>query len=80
MLVEESLRISVEENSGWDSRIQCLKCGDLVRSYLIKTERFLLVYDTLLGPKSGGFLREEALRFADSRPLLVVNSHADWEH
>ena len=78
--MEESLRISVEENSGWDSRIQCLKCGDLVRSYLIKTERFLLVYDTLLGPKSGGFLREEALRFADSRPLLVANSHADWDH
>lgn len=80
MTVEENLEISVEPNQGWDSRIRCVKCGDLVRAYLIKTERFLLVYDTLLGPKSGGFLRREALDFAEERPLMVVNSHADWDH
>jgi glyoxylase-like metal-dependent hydrolase (beta-lactamase superfamily II) len=80
MLVEENLNISVENNTGWDPRVKSIKCGELVRSYLIKTERFLLVYDTLLGPKSGAFLREQALIFADSRPLLIVNSHADWDH
>lgn len=80
MIVEENLEISVEENAGWDERIQSIKCGDLVRAYLIKTDRFLLVYDTLLGPKSGGFLRECALEFAAGRPLMVVNSHADWDH
>ena len=78
--MEENLEFSVEPNAGWDPRVTCLKCGDLVRSYLIKTERFVVVYDTLLGPKSGGLLREEALKLADSRPLLVVNSHADWDH
>ena len=79
-VVEENLEVSVEPNHGWDSRIKCIKCGDLVRSYLIKTKRFVLVYDTLLGPKSGGFLREQALMFADGTPLVVVNSHADWDH
>ena len=78
--MEENLEVSVEPNHGWDSRIKCIKCGDLVRSYLIKTKRFVLVYDTLLGPKSGGFLREQALMFADGTPLVVVNSHADWDH
>ena len=78
--VEENLEFSVEENAGWDPRIVCLKCGSLVRSYLLKTERFVLVYDTLLGPKSGELLRQAALKLADSRPLLVVNSHADWDH
>lgn len=80
MTVEENLEISVEENAGWDPRIKCIKCGQLVRSYLIKTERFVLVYDTLLGPKSGSFLRQAALSFGESRPLFVVNSHADWDH
>lgn len=78
--VEEDLKIELEKNGGWDPRVRSIKCGDLVRSYLIKTERFLLIYDTLLGPKSGAFLREQALQFADGRPLLVVNSHADWDH
>ena len=40
MLVEENLEISVEPNRGWDPRIKCIKCGDLVRSYLIKTDRW----------------------------------------
>lgn len=80
MVVEEQLEVSVESNSGWDSRIRCVKCGDLVRAYLIKTNNFVLVYDTLLGPKSGAFLREQALEMSGSSPLLVVNSHADWDH
>jgi len=80
MLVEENLEIGVEANDGWDPRITAIKCGELVRSYLIKTERFLLVYDTLLGPKSGAFLRERALEQAEGSALLVVNSHADWDH
>lgn len=80
MLVEENLEFSIESNTGWDQRIVCLKCGELVRSYLIRTDRFVVVYDTLLGPKSGALLRDEALKLADDRPLLVVNSHADWDH
>lgn len=80
MTVEENHPIEVEENSGWDPRIRSIKCGEMVRSYLVKTERFLLVYDTLLGPKSAAFLRREALEFADGLPLLIVNSHADWDH
>lgn len=80
MIVEENLEVSLEPNGGWDPRIQIVRCGDVVRAYLIKTERFVLVYDTLLGPKSGGFLRAQALEFGQGLDLLVVNSHADWDH
>lgn len=80
MLVEENLALSLEPNGGWDERIHCAKCGDLVRAYAVVCQRFVLVYDTLLGPKSGGWLRQKALEWADGRPLLVVNSHADWDH
>ena len=78
--VEEDLPIELEPHQGWDERIRIIKCGDLVRSYLVKSDDFLLVYDTLLGPLSGQFLRQQALEFADGRKLLVVNSHADWDH
>jgi glyoxylase-like metal-dependent hydrolase (beta-lactamase superfamily II) len=80
MLVEEKLTLSLEPNAGWDPRIHCARCGDLVRAYLIVCQRFVLVYDTLLGPQSGGWLRQRALELAEGRPLLVVNSHADWDH
>lgn len=80
MKAEENLELEVEPNAGWDPRIRVAKCGALVRSYLLKTDNFLLIYDTLLGPKSGQWLRQQALDFAEGRPLLVVNSHADWDH
>lgn len=52
--------------------------GDLVRSHLIYTRRFTVVFDTLLGPKSGAWL---AARAAErGKPVLVVVSHSDWDH
>ena len=80
MIVEEGLELSIEANIGWDPRIKVAKCGDLVRAYIIKSERFVLVYDTLLGPQSGSWLRQQALMFGSDNPILVVNSHADWDH
>lgn len=80
MIVEENLTLDFEPNGGWDPRVLCAKCGDLVRAYIINCRRFVLVYDTLLGPKSGGWLRQAALELAEGRPLMVVNSHADWDH
>ena len=80
MLVEENLTLEFEPNAGWDSRIHIARCGEMVRAYLIVCQRFLLVYDTLLGPRSGAWLREQADRLAGQRPIIVVNSHADWDH
>ena len=80
MIVEESLRLQCEPNAGWDPRVTVAKCGEMVRAYLIATERFVLVYDTLLGPKSGAWLHDKALALAQGRPLVVFNSHADWDH
>ncbi len=80
MTVEENLTLELEPNSGWDSRIHIAKCGELVRAHLIESQGFLVVYDTLLGPQSGGWLRREADRLAQGRSILVVTSHADWDH
>lgn len=80
MIVEDNLSLEIEPNGGWDSRLHIAKCGDMVRAYIVVCQRFVLVYDTLLGPLSGTWLRQTALDLAQGRPLLVVNSHADWDH
>lgn len=80
MLVEDNLTLDIEANQGWDSRLHIARCGDMVRAYIVVCQRFALVYDTLLGPLSGAWLRQTALELAQGRPLLVVNSHADWDH
>ncbi len=80
MIGEEQHECSIEPNAGWDPRIHIARCGDLVRAYLIQSEKYLVVYDTLLGPKSGAWLRQQALTLSEGRPLLVITSHADWDH
>lgn len=80
MIVEENLSLELEPNRGWDSRIHIAKCADMVRAYVIVCQRLTVVYDTLLGPKSGKWLSETASRLSESRPILVINSHADWDH
>ena len=78
MLVEQDLTLELLPNGGWDSRIEVVQVGDLVRSHLIYTENFTVVYDTLLGPLSGGFLARRAAE--RGKPILVVDSHSDWDH
>lgn len=78
MLVEQDLTLELLPNGGWDSRIEVVQVGDLVRSHLIYTKNFTVVYDTLLGPLSGGFLAKRAA--ARGKSVLVVDSHSDWDH
>lgn len=80
MIVEEDHQLELEPNGGWDDRIHSVKCGEMVRAYIVVCQRFVLIYDTLLGPRSGDRLRELALERAGDRGLFVVNSHADWDH
>lgn len=78
MLVEQDLKLELLPNGGWDPRIKVIQVGDLVRSHLIYTENFTVVYDTLLGPLSGAYLAERAAE--RGKPILVVDSHSDWDH
>lgn len=80
MLVEADLQLQLLENQGWDPRIEVVQVGSLVRSHLIYTQRFTVVYDTLLGPKSGGFLARRVQQRAPEKPVVVIVSHSDWDH
>jgi glyoxylase-like metal-dependent hydrolase (beta-lactamase superfamily II) len=51
-----------------------------VDAYVILTERYSIVCDTMLCPADVAFMMEITQQDLAGRPLLVVNSHADWDH
>lgn len=52
--------------------------GMLVRSAFLLGEHWSLVLDTLTSPEDMAPIRERLA--AHGRPILVVNTHADWDH
>lgn len=54
--------------------------GMEVDSYLLITERFLLLCDTLIRPEDMSLVTQSIQGELTERPLLVMNSHADWDH
>lgn len=54
--------------------------GMEVDSYVVMTERFVVVLDTLLCPEDMDFVMRDIQDMLPGRQLLVVNSHADWDH
>ncbi|HLI09626.1 MAG TPA: MBL fold metallo-hydrolase [Ktedonobacteraceae bacterium] len=53
-----------------------------VDAYVVITDRYVVVLDTLLRPEdAAAMMQEEGVRNAlAGRQALVVNSHADWDH
>ena len=54
--------------------------GMEVDAYVIVTDRYLIVLDTLLCPEDMATLMQMVQSEQAGRQLLVVNSHADWDH
>jgi len=51
-----------------------------VDSYVVITTRYVVVLDTLLCPEDMVAIMDEVQEETIGRELLVVNSHADWDH
>lgn len=56
--------------------------GMEVDAYVVITDRYVVTLDTLLRPEdAAAMMQEEYVRKAlTGRQVLVVNSHADWDH
>ncbi len=54
--------------------------GMQVDAYVIVSERYVVVFDTMLCPEDAQFMVESVQDELAGRTLLVVNSHADWDH
>src|SRR5579859_7172742 len=54
--------------------------GMEVDAYVVITDRYLVVLDTLLCSQDMATLMQMVQAEQAGRQLLVVNSHADWDH
>lgn len=82
-MAHTSLKEAVHQvrGSGWDERILVCRCGEIVDAYVVATQRYVVLVDTLINlPTADALLGLAEPYLADGRQLLVVNTHADWDH
>jgi glyoxylase-like metal-dependent hydrolase (beta-lactamase superfamily II) len=65
---------------GLDPRIRRFRCGDEVDTFVVATERWLVIVDTHSTPALALQLAEQCVGPGDAGRLLVVNTHADYDH
>ncbi|HEX6290830.1 MAG TPA: MBL fold metallo-hydrolase [Herpetosiphonaceae bacterium] len=68
-------------NAGWDQRILVFQYERLVTSFAVVSQRYVVLLDTLLNPALAGMMLAAVSDALDGRrQLLVINTHADWDH
>lgn len=67
-------------NAGSDPRIVAFQYSDIVTTFAVVTERYLVFIDTLLNPRMMAAAIELVAEKRAGRRLLAVNTHADWDH
>lgn len=72
--------VELVDNAGWDSRILVCRCGTLVDTFIVLTTRYVVIVDSQANGDAGMALLEIARPWLTGRQLLLVNSHADWDH
>lgn len=74
-------KVEVVENGGWDERLVVCRNGRLVETVVVVGERYVVVVDTMINEATAGQLLEVARpHLEEGRTLLVVNTHADYDH
>src|SRR5262245_2515883 len=68
-------------NEGWDERILVCRNGSLVDAFIVITERYVILVDTLINPHTAEIMFSMTRGYLENqRQLLVVNTHADYDH
>jgi glyoxylase-like metal-dependent hydrolase (beta-lactamase superfamily II) len=59
-----------------------LRCGSIVDTFALVTDRYLVLVDTMVSEETmlAGLRLLSAEGLSDDRPLLVLNTHGDWDH
>lgn len=73
--------VELVKNEGWDERILVLRNGELVDTFIIISQRYVVVVDTMINPETAVSLLHHAQQhLINNRQLLVINTHADYDH
>lgn len=79
--MQHSNDVRLVENGGWDERILVCRNDPLVDAFIILTQRYLVLVDTMINPATAKQLlqigREKS---SDDTSLLIINTHADYDH
>lgn len=68
-------------NQGWDERILVCRNGALVDTFIVVTARYVVLVDTVINPTTARHMVNYAQPYlTNGRQLLVVNTHADYDH
>lgn len=73
--------VRILPNTGWDEWIWAFQYKRIVTNYAVISARYVVLIDTLVNQTTAGAMLSaihDALR--DGRQLLVINTHADWDH
>jgi glyoxylase-like metal-dependent hydrolase (beta-lactamase superfamily II) len=65
---------------GLDPRIRRFRCDDEVDTFVVETDRWLVIVDTQSTPALARQIAAFCVGPADAQRLLVVNTHADYDH
>ncbi|MDO0916614.1 MBL fold metallo-hydrolase [Streptomyces sp. DT2A-34] len=63
-----------------DERVSVFRVKDEVDAFAIRTDRFVALIDTLSTPDLCRAVLSELEPDLRDRPLIVVNTHGDWDH
>lgn len=73
--------VQLVPNQGWDERIVVCRNDELVDTFIVVTERYVVLVDTMINAATGEKLLDVARpHLIDGRQLLVLNTHADYDH
>src|SRR5947209_8165227 len=64
-----------------DPRVRVLRCGTIVDTFALSTERYRVIIDTMVSEETmtNGMAQLEASGFTGT-PIIVINTHGDWDH
>jgi glyoxylase-like metal-dependent hydrolase (beta-lactamase superfamily II) len=78
--MEHTNDVALLPNQGWDERILVCANGRLVQTFIIVTRHYLVLLDTLINATTTRAMLDYARPYLAGRQLLVINSHADYDH
>jgi glyoxylase-like metal-dependent hydrolase (beta-lactamase superfamily II) len=73
-------RVGLLPNRGWDPRILVFANPPLVQVFAAITTRYVVLLDTLINPATARAVLDHLAPHLTGRTLLVVNTHADYDH
>lgn len=78
--METQHTVELVPNAGWDPRIQVFQYGRLVTAFAVVSERYVVLIDTLVNLDTAQTMLSAVADELPGRQLLVINTHADWDH